>query len=366
MLHKRLLSAGVVLLFALSGCGSGNVPRGDLAAAQSLGAAASAARDKYAQLANDYQASCERRYRWRRLTFAEQSHAANVKNTTNRSLDARLTSLSASLQRRAAAGNATAAELRRIIAQLRSVAAARATTSAFAADPCNTDQIVAAVNGWNAWNNLLLTYFIGLGNLAAPPKADAFGLNAAATQITGAFPGAGNALSAKANAIAGFATAALQIGITNKEADAVAKYSTGPVAQLINNDIAALQLVAGIYVDTVLFAEGNAVDDFYSNNLDAVPAGTPILGSLQTFLKSWNDDLATVAQKRSAAQAYIASLKALQASYAAVGTAASQRQGPTDLVSTATTLFTQLSPSLLAIDKAFGPQAPLPSPAPKK
>ncbi len=358
-------------LLALPACGGGNVPRGDLAAAQSLGAAASTARDKYAQLANDYQASCERSYRWRHLVTAEVSHAAKVQSNANRAAAAKLMQLSSQLAKRAAAGDASAAQLRSIVAELRTQTASYAAALPVAPDICGSASIVAAVTAWNDWNNLLLTYFIGLGTLAAPPKADAFGLSEAATAIAKSPPGGESlpqqpaqqqalqkqqqALQNEANAMASLATAALSIGIEDREADAVAKYSTGTIATVVDNDIAALQTVAQIYIDSALTTEADDVDLFYLNNLDLVPGGTPILGSLQDFLKSWSADLEAVSAKRSAAQAYIASLKALQASYSAVGKAASQHQGPSDLVATATMLYNQLSPSLTAVDKAFAP-----------
>ena len=113
-----------------------------------------------------------------------------------------------------------------------------------------------------------------------------------------------------------------------------------------------------------LAGEQDALNGFYAVNLASVPAGEPILGSLQTFLTDWNDQLADIAAKRTAAQTYVASLKSLKTTFDALVKSATTDTRETEREAVFASIQT-LEPSLAAIEKAFGPSLSATA-APKK
>lgn len=344
----RRIFAILAAAAVLAACGKG-IPEGNLAAAQSLGAAATAARSSYALLANDFQGSCERTYRWTRLTFAEQAHLAAGRQQAVASSSAQLDSLAQRLASAATAADRASilATIQSIKAQLPSLPAARIAPTP--QDNCNDPEVIAAVTAWNGWNNLLLNLFVAFGNLAAPPATDAFGLNATATSIASEVKGDPR-FGPQADEIAKLATTVFTAVIKAKQSKAVAQYASPATTALVTRTIAALRSVETIYVSSELFNEDGALDTFYRNNLDAVPAGAPILGDLQTFLTAWNSDLAALAQRRTAAQSYVSSLQTLANAYAAVVSTSAAKPAQS---STIYQYLLQLQPNLTAIDKAF-------------
>ena len=298
----------------------------DLPAVRALSQAVQTAEPSYAAIADDLYESCLRQVAWE-VTGRFHLASPSVLGTKNSS------TLSAQQQK----------VVRDAYKQV-GVSATQQQKDLLATYSCDT-LVKGRSQQWQAANNVLTGYFDALGAAAADDSKIDFGFTQLASAIgTGGILASGQDKSAStfASDLAHAVFAARRRALIAEQAEK-AKSAVAFYAALLTNVAEEYKLM--------LDNEQGVVNSFYSQNFVAANIGLQTLETIR-YRADWKAALTDINVRRTAANAYITSLKKLKSGNDDIADAA-QRNDFGSIYAIASATVVELKPDILALQKAF-------------
>jgi hypothetical protein len=303
----------------------------DLGAVRSLAATASDARSTYASITDDYYQSCLRQAGWTLLTTG--GIVTNPQNKASAPVEAIPTLPDGSPDFKSLTGPSTQAQIDKANAAL---------SALLGRNTC--DQVYRpSAEGWQRLNDVVLNYLTALGRVAGGATPTDFGFGKLVNADTGLTSAQGTALSGFLNDLFN------QIFNAERRTD-IATSAKGANAALIA--VIAVQIKAAGTYKRQLLRERAEIDSFYRNNFQQSTRPGLEKMELLRYEVDWQTRLAEPDKKIAAADAYIASVTAIQKAHQDLVDSATNNNF-TNLYATANAFIADFKPKLVAIDKAF-------------